>query len=53
MNGNLIEILQNENVQSLSGEFNWTMMSKLAPGIYYIIMQQKGKKVAVCKLVKL
>jgi hypothetical protein len=52
INGKLIEIQQNIIVQSGSGEFNWTIKNSTPPGIYFISMQQKGEKVAVCKVVK-
>jgi hypothetical protein len=35
-----------------SGEYNWAPKTCLAPGIFYISMQQNGKKVAGCKLIK-
>jgi hypothetical protein len=50
--GKLINRRMEENTTSLSGEFNWTIDRKLASGEYYISMQQKGGKVATCKLIK-
>lgn len=52
LNGKFIEKQRIENIQSRSGEFNWTINSKLASGQYYISMKQKGTKVATCKLIK-
>jgi len=52
MNGKLIDKQMNDNIQSLSGEFAWTISSKLAQGEYFISMQQNGVKVATCKLIK-
>ena len=52
MKGNLIESQQINNIQAYSGDFNWLMKSKIAPGIYFINMQQNGKNVAICKVVK-
>jgi len=52
LNGKQIDKQRIENVQSRSGEFAWTINSKLSSGEYYISMQQKGKKVAACKLIK-
>jgi hypothetical protein len=52
MNGNLIDKQKDENIQSLNGVFPWTINSDLGSGVYYISMQQKGKKVAACKLIK-
>jgi hypothetical protein len=52
MNGNLIDTQKDENIHSLNGEFPWTIKSELGPGVYYIIMVQKGKKMAACKLIK-
>jgi hypothetical protein len=52
MNGNLIDKQTDENIQSLVGVFPWTINNELGSGVYYISMQQKGKKVAACKLIK-
>ena len=52
MNGNLIDKQKDQNIQSLVGEFHWTINSELGSGVYYISMQQKGRKVAACKLIK-
>ncbi len=48
--GKLIAIQKKENIPSLSGEFLWTINTKLIPGTYYLGMQQKDKRVAACKL---
>lgn len=41
-----------ESTPSYLGELNWNIDQELASGEYYISMQQKGKKVATCKLIK-
>jgi len=51
--GKQIDKQENENVQSFTGEFPWTINSKICSGIYYVVMQQKGEKVASCKLLKI
>jgi hypothetical protein len=53
INGRIVDKLKYENIPSPSGEFNWTINNRLAPGVYYISMQQKDAKVAMCKLVKI
>jgi endoglucanase len=53
INGRIVDKLKYENISSLSGEFNWTIHYGLDPGVYYISMQQKDAKVAICKLVKI
>ena len=50
--GNLIEKQKIKNPQSLTDEFNWSINPKLSSGEYYICMQQKGRKVKSCKLIK-
>jgi endoglucanase len=52
LKGNLIAKQKIENMQSLSGELNWSFDQKLASGQYYLIMQQNGVKTAECKLIK-
>jgi endoglucanase len=52
LNGNLIAKQKIENLQSLSGELNWTLHHKLGSGEYFLIMLQNGTKVAECKLIK-
>jgi hypothetical protein len=52
MSGNLVEIQRNVKIKNHSGEYNWQPKSKLAPGIYCVSIQQNGKKLAECKLVK-
>lgn len=51
--GNIVGTHQEKNLSSLTGEFNWKISHRLASGEYYIGMQQKGKKVATCKLLKI
>lgn len=51
--GSIVGTYQEKNVSSLTGEFNWAIGHRLAPGEYYIGMKQKGKKVATCKLIKI
>jgi hypothetical protein len=51
-NGNLVERKEIANMQHHSGGFNWAIKSNTPAGIYFISMQQKGKKVASCKVVK-
>jgi endoglucanase len=51
--GRLIDKQRIENIPVIAGEFEWGIKGKLAPGEYYIFMQQKGKNVASCKLIKL
>ena len=53
LNGRLIDKQRIEYIQTLAGEFEWSIKGKLAPGEYFIFMQQKGKNVASCKLIKL
>lgn len=52
LNGKLIEKRKTGNIQFRTGEYAWTINSKMASGEYYISMQQKGKKLASCKLIK-
>lgn len=51
-NGQEMDVQEINKISSHSGKFKWTMTNNLANGSYYIIMQQKGKKVAYYKLVK-
>lgn len=53
LNGRLIDKKRIENIPTLAGEFEWRIKGNPAPGEYYIFMQQKGKNVASCKLIKL
>jgi hypothetical protein len=41
-----------ENLPSVSGEFGWALDASIAPGEYFIVMAQKGKKLATVKVVK-
>jgi endoglucanase len=50
--GTLIGVQKKETMPSLSGEFDWPISGKLVPGTYYLSMQQKGKTIAICKLLK-
>ena len=50
--GKLVSKQMKESTPSYLGELNWNIDQKLACGEYYISMQQKGKKVATCKLIK-
>ncbi|HEY3372774.1 MAG TPA: glycoside hydrolase family 9 protein [Prolixibacteraceae bacterium] len=51
--GKLISNPKTENPSSQSGEFKWNIDRRHASGEYYLIMQQKGKRVATCKLLKI
>lgn len=53
LNGRLIDKQRIENIPALAGEFEWRIKGNPTPGEYYIFMQQKGKNVASCKLIKL
>lgn len=50
--GREISVREIGNISSHSGKFNWTVGNSLVAGSYYIIMQQKGQKVASYKLIK-
>ena len=50
--GKLVSKQMKESTPSYLGELNWNIDQKLASGECYISMQQKGKKVATCKLIK-
>ena len=50
--GQLVNKRKIENAPSHSGELKWNIDSKLAAGEYYMIIQQGGKKLATCKLIK-
>lgn len=52
INGNLVEIKEIANIQAHSGGFDWAIKSNTPAGIYFINMQQKGKKVAGLKMIK-
>ena len=51
--GKLIGKHKLEQIPVQIGEFNWTTKNKLAVGEYSIVMLQKGKKVAECKVIKI
>ncbi len=53
LNGRLIDKKRIENIPAFASEFEWIIKGNPAPGEYYIFMQQKGKNVASCKLIKL
>lgn len=50
--GNLVETKKANGIQSNSGEIFWQLKRSLAPGMYMINMNQNGKKIAGCKLIK-
>lgn len=50
--GREISLREITDITSYSGKFNWSMGNHLPSGSYYILMQQKGKKVASFKLIK-
>ena len=53
LNGTLVGKQKIENIHSRSGEFVWSSKSKLSSGEYHVVVQQNGKKVASCKLIKI
>jgi len=50
--GTLLERQKSEETSSHNGQYNWVISNRLAPGTYYVSMQQNGIKVATSKLIK-